>query len=79
MMKEISFQMDEAIIAEFKEIPLFWIQDDKYNLIKPSIQDTLKKYIIDKVNDRRIELVISQTAMATPILKDGDIIIARSP
>ena len=71
--------MDETIIAEFKEIPLFWIQNEDGILVKPSIQDTLKKYIIDNMNDRRIELAISQTTMTTPILKDGDIIIARSP
>lgn len=75
MKKEIVLEMDESIIAEFAELPKFWEADEEGNLIKPTIQETLRKYIIDNINERRVELATSQAAISIGKIKDIDITI----
>ena len=75
MKKEIVLEMEESIIAEFAELPAFWYGNEEDKLIKPTIQETLKKHIIDSINERRIELTTSQAAINTDILKESDITI----
>lgn len=75
MIKEISLKLEEGIIAEFEELHGFWIIDEENNLIKPSLQEILRKFIIDNINERRIEIAASQAAIDTIKLEDSDIII----
>lgn len=75
MKKQIILEMEESIIAEFAELPAFWYGNEEGKFIKPTIQETLKKYVIGSINERRIELVTSQAAMNTDILKESDITI----
>ena len=67
--------MEESIIAEFEELPRFWYADEEGVVVKPTIQETLRKYIIDNVNERRIEIAASQAAISTDKLEESDIII----
>ena len=78
MKKEVVLEIDEGIILEFSELPIFWYGDEEGTLIKPTIQETLKKYIIDSINERRIELATSQAAINTDILKESDITIKKA-
>lgn len=74
MKKQIILELEEEIIAEFKELPEFWYAE-KDNIVKPTIQETVRKHIIERINKRRIELATSQAATNTDVLKEKDISI----
>lgn len=76
MKKEVILVMEEDLIAEFKELPELWIFNQE-ELTKPTLQETLKKFIIDSINERRIELAAAQAAMNTIKLEDKDIVVCE--
>lgn len=71
---KITLEIEDSVIAEFEELSEFWTQDEKYNLIKPTIKETIKKFIIEKINERRVGLATSQAAVKVNTLKDKDIL-----
>lgn len=77
MKKQITLELEEELIAEFKELPEFWYME-KEILVKPTIQETLIKYIIESINRRRIELATSQAAINTDRLEEKDISIKEA-
>lgn len=78
MKKEITLELEEEVITEFENIEIFFDLDETSNLIKPTIQEILRKYIIDSINERRIELTTSQAAINTDILKESNITIKKA-
>ena len=71
---EIKLTLEENLINEFESISKFW-ESDESKVVKPTIQEIIRKYIIDSINEERIETVKLEAILKTDILKNNNITI----
>lgn len=80
MIVRVTLTMDEEIANEFKELRQFWYEDEDNHVIRPEITETLRRYIIDCINDYRTEVALCEATENVNKIHEGHItIIDASP